>query len=193
MRLNAEAQCWLLPSFALCSDPTTNDAVEGVQPSPRGPGLVTFGPDRVMEFCRVRRLVDGVRQLLAAAPMATALLPAMWGSGQSVSIRGDSSSLTSWRRRACRLAPMQNNDLQMIVRAHECVMDGFERFAQGHLITLFRCGGFPACCCGAYASKAQHHQGLAVECPRSCRPATTPTTHPLTHPPPQRHQLLWHR
>ena len=31
----------------------------------------------------------------------------------------------------------QSNDLQMIVRAHECVMDGFERFAQGHLITLF--------------------------------------------------------
>lgn len=66
----------------LWSDPTTSDAVEGVQPSPRGPGLVTFGPDRVMEFCRT-------------------------------------------------------NDLQMIVRAHECVMDGFERFAQGHLITLF--------------------------------------------------------
>ena len=32
---------------------------------------------------------------------------------------------------------MQDNGLQMIVRAHECVMDGFERFAQGHLITLF--------------------------------------------------------
>ena len=32
---------------------------------------------------------------------------------------------------------LQVNDLQMIVRAHECVMDGFERFAQGHLITLF--------------------------------------------------------
>lgn len=30
-----------------------------------------------------------------------------------------------------------NNDLQLIIRAHECVMDGFERFAQGHLITLF--------------------------------------------------------
>lgn len=29
------------------------------------------------------------------------------------------------------------NGLQMIVRAHECVMDGFERFAQGHLLTLF--------------------------------------------------------
>eukprot|EP00955_Chlamydomonas_euryale_P085220 364071-Chlamydomonas_euryale.AAC.1 len=25
----------------------------------------------------------------------------------------------------------------MLVRAHECVMDGFERFASGHLITLF--------------------------------------------------------
>ncbi|CAD7705298.1 unnamed protein product [Ostreobium quekettii] len=66
----------------LWSDPTMNDSVEGVQPSPRGPGLVTFGPDRVMDFCNT-------------------------------------------------------NNLQMIVRAHECVMDGFERFAQGHLITLF--------------------------------------------------------
>ena len=37
----------------LWSDPTTNDSVEGVQPSPRGPGLVTFGPDRVKEFCKV--------------------------------------------------------------------------------------------------------------------------------------------
>ncbi|XP_031400292.1 serine/threonine-protein phosphatase BSL3-like isoform X3 [Punica granatum] len=66
----------------LWSDPTENDSVEGLRPNARGPGLVTFGPDRVMEFCR-------------------------------------------------------NNDLQLIVRAHECVMDGFERFAQGHLITLF--------------------------------------------------------
>ena len=38
----------------LWSDPTTNDGVEGVQPSPRGPGLVTFGPDRVKDFCKVR-------------------------------------------------------------------------------------------------------------------------------------------
>ncbi|KAG9128990.1 hypothetical protein Leryth_014772 [Lithospermum erythrorhizon] len=66
----------------LWSDPTENDSVEGLRPNARGPGLVTFGPDRVMEFC-------------------------------------------------------DNNDLQLIVRAHECVMDGFERFAQGHLITLF--------------------------------------------------------
>ncbi|KAF3555907.1 hypothetical protein F2Q69_00016759, partial [Brassica cretica] len=66
----------------LWSDPTENDSVEGLRPNARGPGLVTFGPDRVMEFCK-------------------------------------------------------NNDLQLIVRAHECVMDGFERFAQGYLITLF--------------------------------------------------------
>jgi hypothetical protein len=37
----------------LWSDPTMNDAVEGVQASPRGPGLVTFGPDRVSDFCKV--------------------------------------------------------------------------------------------------------------------------------------------
>ena len=73
----------------------------GLRPNARGPGLVTFGPDRVKEFCEA-------------------------------------------------------NGLQMIIRAHECVMDGaklrfswpshtltlahcsgFERFAQGQLITLF--------------------------------------------------------
>ena len=41
-----------------------------------------------------------------------------------------------------------NNDLQLIVRAHECVMDGFERFAQGHLITLFSATNY----CGTCAS-----------------------------------------
>ncbi len=41
----------------LWSDPTTNDGVEGVQPSPRGPGLVTFGPDRVKEFCKVHEML----------------------------------------------------------------------------------------------------------------------------------------
>ena len=40
-------------------------------------------------------------------------------------------------QRCCCLSHAQMNGLQMIVRAHECVMDGFERFAQGHLITLF--------------------------------------------------------
>eukprot|EP00899_Mesostigma_viride_P011782 jgi/Mesvir1/20604/Mv14835-RA.2 len=66
----------------LWSDPTDNDGIEGIHPNPRGPGLVSYGPDRVKSFCAA-------------------------------------------------------NKLQMIVRAHECVMDGFERFAQGHLITVF--------------------------------------------------------
>lgn len=43
----------------LWSDPTTNDGVQGVQPSPRGPGLVTFGPDRVKDFCKVSHDVQG--------------------------------------------------------------------------------------------------------------------------------------
>jgi hypothetical protein len=43
----------------LWSDPTTNDGVQGVQPSPRGPGLVTFGPDRVKDFCKVRGWLGG--------------------------------------------------------------------------------------------------------------------------------------
>ncbi|GJS20962.1 serine/threonine-protein phosphatase BSL3 [Tanacetum coccineum] len=65
----------------LWSDPTENDSVEGLRPNARGPGLVTFGPDRVMEFCN-------------------------------------------------------KNDLQLIVRAHECVMDGFERFAQASISSV---------------------------------------------------------
>ncbi|KAF2298606.1 hypothetical protein GH714_024301 [Hevea brasiliensis] len=56
----------------LWSDPTENDSIEGLRPNARGPGLVTFGPDRVMDFCK-------------------------------------------------------KNKLQLIIRAHECVMDGFER------------------------------------------------------------------
>ncbi|OAY69906.1 Serine/threonine-protein phosphatase BSL [Ananas comosus] len=66
----------------LLSDPTENDSIEGLRPNARGPGLVTFGPDRVTDFCK-------------------------------------------------------RNKLQLIIRAHECVMDGFERFAHGQLITLF--------------------------------------------------------
>ena len=66
----------------LWSDPTENDGIEGLRPNARGPGLVTFGPDRVKAFC-------------------------------------------------------ETNGIQMIIRAHECVMDGFERFAQGQLLTVF--------------------------------------------------------
>lgn len=67
----------------LWSDPTAHDSVEGVHENVRrGPGVASFGPDRVRDFCAA-------------------------------------------------------NGLELIVRAHECVMDGFERFAQGHLITVF--------------------------------------------------------
>lgn len=40
----------------------------------------------------------------------------------------------------------KKNKLQLIIRAHECVMDGFERFAQGQLITLFSATNY----CGKY-------------------------------------------
>ena len=48
---------------------------------------------------------------------------------------------------------MQANNLQMIVRAHECVMDGFERFAQGHLITLFSATNY----CGTANNAGKAH------------------------------------
>jgi hypothetical protein len=120
----------------LWSDPTTNDAVEGVQPSPRGPGLVTFGPDRVMEFCRVGCLAAGVWGRYWPGSHAK---QSCRGTSQLLLLPPCALSLTSCM---CCLAFVQTNDLQMIVRAHECVMDGFERFAQGHLITLFRSARF---------------------------------------------------
>lgn len=42
----------------------------------------------------------------------------------------------------------KKNKLQLIIRAHECVMDGFERFAQGQLITLFSATNY----CGKHNS-----------------------------------------
>ncbi len=59
----------------LWSDPTTNDGVEGVQPSPRGPGLVTFGPDRVKEFCKVHS-DDRASVRYFVVPVASALAKA---------------------------------------------------------------------------------------------------------------------
>jgi protein phosphatase len=32
---------------------------------------------------------------------------------------------------------LENNNMKYILRAHECVMDGFERFAAGQLVTIF--------------------------------------------------------
>ncbi|PWA74760.1 hypothetical protein CTI12_AA249160 [Artemisia annua] len=82
------AMFWYI--FTCTSDPTENDSVEGLRPNARGPGLVTFEPEKVTDFCK-------------------------------------------------------RNKLQLIIRAHECVMDGFERFAQGQLITLFSATNYCDC------------------------------------------------
>ncbi|KAK2990555.1 hypothetical protein RJ640_019835, partial [Escallonia rubra] len=89
----------------LWSDPTENDSVEGLRPNARGPGLVTFGPDRVSDFCK-------------------------------------------------------KNRLQLIIRAHECVMDGFERFAQGQLITLFSATNY----CGKHLQPRRFPCSGATNC-----------------------------
>ena len=48
----------------------------------------------------------------------------------------------------------------MIVRAHECVMDGFERFAQGHLITLFSATNYCGTANNAGAILVRHICGI---------------------------------
>ncbi|KAM7496998.1 hypothetical protein LguiA_021412 [Lonicera macranthoides] len=91
----------------LWSDPTENDSVEGLRPNARGPGLVTFGPGYL------RSLLFKEKKENFEMAVLQSIFP----------------------DRVMEFC--NNNDLQLIVRAHECVMDGFERFAQGHLITLF--------------------------------------------------------
>ncbi|CAK9178060.1 unnamed protein product [Ilex paraguariensis] len=109
----------------LWSDPTENDSVEGLRPNARGPGLVTFGPDRVTDFCK-------------------------------------------------------KNKLQLIIRAHECVMDGFERFAQGQLITLFSATNY----CGSANNAGAIlvvGRGLVVV-PKLIHPLPPPLQSPETSP-----------
>ncbi|KAL2556731.1 Serine/threonine-protein phosphatase BSL1 [Forsythia ovata] len=109
----------------LWSDPTENDSVEGLRPNARGPGLVTFGPDRVTDFCK-------------------------------------------------------NNKLQLIIRAHECVMDGFERFAQGQLITLFSATNYCGTANNAGAILVVG-RGLVVV-PKLIHPLPPPLQSPETSP-----------
>ncbi|TQD90038.1 hypothetical protein C1H46_024442 [Malus baccata] len=109
----------------LWSDPTENDSVEGLRPNARGPGLVTFGPDRVTEFCK-------------------------------------------------------RNKLQLIIRAHECVMDGFERFAQGQLITLFSATNYCGTANNAGAILVVG-RGLVVV-PKLIHPLPPPLQSPETSP-----------
>ncbi|KAL3626965.1 Serine/threonine-protein phosphatase bsl2 [Castilleja foliolosa] len=108
----------------LWSDPTENDSVEGLRPNARGPGLVTFGV----------HLITGIDWTMFAenpfdergSLMKDHFTVVFWNAPSNGASRPD---------RVMEFC--NNNDLQLIVRAHECVMDGFERFAQGHLITLF--------------------------------------------------------
>ncbi|KAJ1435718.1 Serine/threonine-specific protein phosphatase/bi [Sesbania bispinosa] len=109
----------------LWSDPTENDSVEGLRPNARGPGLVTFGPDRVTDFCK-------------------------------------------------------KNKLQLIIRAHECVMDGFERFAQGQLITLFSATNYCGTANNAGAILVVG-RGLVVV-PKLIHPIPPPLQSPETSP-----------
>ncbi|OVA11421.1 Phosphoesterase domain [Macleaya cordata] len=109
----------------LWSDPTENDSIEGLRPNARGPGLVTFGPDRVIEFCK-------------------------------------------------------KNKLQLIIRAHECVMDGFERFAQGQLITLFSATNYCGTANNAGAILVVG-RGLVVV-PKLIHPLPPPLQSPETSP-----------
>ncbi|KAK4482079.1 hypothetical protein RD792_011565 [Penstemon davidsonii] len=109
----------------LWSDPTENDSVEGLRPNARGPGLVTFGPDRVTEFCK-------------------------------------------------------KNKLQLIIRAHECVMDGFERFAQGQLITLFSATNYCGTANNAGAILVVGREFIIV--PKLIHPLPPPLQSPETSP-----------
>ena len=43
---------------------------------------------------------------------------------------------------------LEANELKLIVRGHECVMDGFQRFAGGRLITVFSATNY----CGRWAN-----------------------------------------
>ncbi|KAF5180747.1 Serine/threonine-protein phosphatase BSL1 [Thalictrum thalictroides] len=109
----------------LWSDPTENDSIEGLRPNARGPGLVSFGPDRVADFCK-------------------------------------------------------KNKLQLIIRAHECVMDGFERFAQGQLITLFSATNYCGTANNAGAILVVG-RGLVVV-PKLIHPLPPPIQSPETSP-----------
>ncbi|KAF7120302.1 hypothetical protein RHSIM_Rhsim13G0018600 [Rhododendron simsii] len=102
----------------LWSDPTENDSVEGLRPNARGPGLVTFG---VMNICMCTQAFFILSDVLKLK--FTFYMPFM---SHCHHLQPD--RVTDFCKK---------NKLQLIIRAHECVMDGFERFAQGQLITLF--------------------------------------------------------
>ena len=73
----------------LWSDPTDSDERVGCHPNARGPNTVSYGPDRVRDFCEA-------------------------------------------------------NKLKLLVRAHQCVQDGFEFASHGRLLTVFSAPNYGA-------------------------------------------------
>ncbi|KAL8151498.1 hypothetical protein V2J09_021306 [Rumex salicifolius] len=74
----------------------------------------------------------------------------------------------------------KKNKLQLIIRAHECVMDGFERFAHGQLITLFSATNY----CGTANNAGAIlviGRGLVVV-PKLIHPLPPPVQSPETSP-----------
>ncbi|KAH9627428.1 hypothetical protein KSS87_012078 [Heliosperma pusillum] len=112
----------------LWSDPTENDSVEGLRPNARGPGLVTFG----IYDCGCFHGSIGLRVDLKIDCHGLILVIVLHVANVDAVLKCCCCKPPDRVMEFCN-----NNDLQLIVRAHECVMDGFERFAQGHLITLF--------------------------------------------------------
>ncbi|KAK9206776.1 hypothetical protein WN943_017055 [Citrus x changshan-huyou] len=74
----------------------------------------------------------------------------------------------------------KRNKLQLIIRAHECVMDGFERFAQGQLITLFSATNYCGTANNAGAILVVG-RGLVVV-PKLIHPLPPPLQSPETSP-----------
>ncbi|XP_035551764.1 serine/threonine-protein phosphatase BSL1-like, partial [Juglans regia] len=74
----------------------------------------------------------------------------------------------------------KKNKLQLIIRAHECVMHGFERFAQGQLTTLFSATNY----CGTVNNAGAIlvvGRGLVVV-PKLIHPLPPPLQSPETSP-----------
>jgi len=69
----------------------------------------------------------------------------------------------------------KDNDLDLVVRAHQCVKEGFEYFADGHLITVFSatnyCGRDQNC--GALLEMVEVNDNEIVVTPKSIQPSTT--------------------
>jgi hypothetical protein len=68
------------------------------------------------------------------------------------------------------------NGIEMIVRAHECVMDGIERFAGGRLVTVFSAANYCGVAGNAGAAllvdRELQVQPLIVQPPRAVEPNT---------------------